>query len=317
MNGKYNPFANNTFQSALLFIFLVVFLYGVYWSYVHWGAAYWRSAVTEHGERIDTMFIITTAITTFVLVITHILLMTFTFLYRMRAKRQAYYYPHNNAIEKLWTIVPAVVLTVLVLFGFFTWRSITNIPEDLQKSALQVEVLGEQFQWNVRYAGSDGIIGKRNYKMTTPTNPYGIDFNDKNSWDDIQGSEIWLPVNKPVRFHIVSKDIIHSFYIPDFRVQINAVPGMTNYFQFTPTVTTEEMRDRLGDYNYDFVMLCKKICGSGHYNMQKKVVVVTEEKYKEWLAKQNKYFTEDLQKEFSGKTANVKKDSVQVTASLN
>ncbi len=89
MNGKYNPFANNTFQSALLFIFLVVFLYGVYWSYVHWGAAYWRSAVTEHGERIDTMFIITTAITTFVLVITHILLMTFTFLYRMRAKRQA------------------------------------------------------------------------------------------------------------------------------------------------------------------------------------------------------------------------------------
>ncbi len=317
MNGKYNPFANNTLQSSLLFIFLVVFLYGVYWSYVHWGAAYWRSAVTEHGERIDTMFIITTAITTFVLVITHILLLTFTFLYRMRAKRQAYYYPHNNAIEKLWTIVPAVVLTVLVLFGFFTWRSITNIPEDLQKSALQVEVLGEQFQWNVRYAGSDGIIGKRNYKMTTPTNPYGIDFNDKNSWDDIQGSEIWLPVNKPVRFHIISKDIIHSFYIPDFRVQINAVPGMTNYFQFTPTVTTEEMRDRLGDYNYDFVMLCNKICGSGHYNMQKKVVVVTEEKYKEWLAKQNKYFTEDLQKEFSGKTANVKKDSVQVTASLN
>ena len=317
MNGKYNPFANNTFQSALLFIFLVVFLYGVYWSYVHWGAAYWRSAVTEHGERIDTMFIITTAITTFVLVITHILLMTFTFLYRMRAKRQAYYYPHNNAIEKLWTIVPAVVLTVLVLFGFFTWRSITNIPEDLQKSALQIEVLGEQFQWNVRYAGSDGIIGKRNYKMTTPTNPYGIDFNDKNSWDDIQGSEIWLPVNKPVRFHIVSKDIIHSFFIPDFRVQINAVPGMTNYFQFTPTVTTEEMRDRLGDYNYDFVMLCNKICGQGHFNMAKKVVVVTEEKYKEWLAKQNKYFTEDLQKEFSGKTANVKKDSVQVTASLN
>ncbi len=317
MNGRYNPFANNTFQSALLFIFLVVFLYGVYWSYVHWGAAYWRSAVTEHGLRIDNMFIITTAITTFVLVITHILLLTFPYIYRMRAKSKAYYYPHNNTIEKIWTIVPAVVLTVLVLFGFFTWRSITNVPEDLQKSALQIEVLGEQFQWNVRYPGTDGVIGKRNYKMTTPTNPYGIDFNDKNSWDDIQGSEIWLPVNKPVRFHIVSKDIIHSFFIPDFRVQINAVPGMTNYFQFTPTVTTEEMRDRLGDYNYDFVMLCNKICGSAHWNMQKKVVVVTEAQYKEWLAKQNKYFTEDLQKEFSGKTADVKKDSVQVTASLN
>ncbi|MDM1294988.1 cytochrome c oxidase subunit II [Sphingobacterium sp. N143] len=317
MNGKYNPFANNTFQSVLFLIFLVAFIFGVYWTYKHWGIAYWRSAATEHGVHIDNMFIITTAIATFVMLVTHILLLSFPYIYRMRHNHKAFYYPHNNTIEKIWTIIPAIVLTILVLFGFFTWRTITNVPEDLRKSALQIEVLGEQFQWQVRYPGSDGIIGKRNYKMTTPTNSYGIDFNDKNSWDDIQGADIVLPVNKSVRFHIISKDIIHSFYIPDFRVQINAVPGMTNYFQFTPTVTTEEMRERLGDYNYDFVMLCNKICGQGHYNMQKKVVVVTEAEYKEWLAKQNKYFTEDLQKEFSGKTANIKKDSVQVTASLN
>ena len=317
MNGKYNPFANNTFQGALFLLFLAGFIFGVYWSYEHWGFAYWRSAVTEHGAHIDNMFIVTTAITTFVMIITHILLLSFPYIYRMRRNHKALYYPHNNTIEKIWTIVPAIVLTILVLFGFFTWRKITNVPEDLQKSALQIEVMGEQFQWNVRYTGADGAFGKRNYKLTTPSNPYGIDFNDKNSWDDIQGADIVLPVNKSVRFHIISKDIIHSFFIPDFRVQINAVPGMTNYFQFTPTVTTEEMRDRLGDYNYDFIMLCNKICGQGHFNMAKKVVVVTEAEYKEWLAKQNKYFTEDLQKEFSGKTANVKKDSVQVTASLN
>ncbi|MFZ4862059.1 cytochrome c oxidase subunit II [Sphingobacterium sp. Mn56C] len=299
MNGKYNPLGNNNLQAALFLVFLVVFLAGVYYSYSVWGSWAWRDAVTEHGKDIDRMFIITLVLTTFVLVVTHIILLSFTYVYRMRAKRQAYYYPHNDAIERIWTIVPAIVLTVLVLFGFFTWRSITNVPEDLQKSALQIEVLGEQFAWHVRYPGADGKIGKRNFKMTSSTNPYGIDFNDKDSWDDIQAPEIVLPVNKSVRFHIISKDIIHSFFIPDFRVQINAVPGMVNYFQFTPTVTTQEMRDRMNDPKYDFVMLCNKICGSGHWNMQKKVVVVTEAEYKEWLSKQGKYFNEDLQKEFA------------------
>lgn len=315
MNGKYNPLANNTLQATLILIFLILFLAFVYYAYSVWGSMAWRPASTEHGGRIDNMFIITTVIITFVLVSVHILLLSFSYIYRMRANKKAYYLPHNDAIERVWTIVPAVVLTILVLFGFFTWRSITNIPEELRKSAIQVEVLGEQFQWQVRYPGADGVIGKRNYKLTTPINSYGIDYNDKAAWDDIQASDIVIPVNKSVRFHIISKDIIHSFYIPDFRVQVNAVPGMTNYFQFTPTVTTEEMRERMNDPKYDFVMLCAKICGSGHWNMQKKVIVVTEPEYKEWLAKQNKYFNEDLQKEFSALEKPVAKDLT--TASLN
>lgn len=315
MNGKHNEFANNNLQASLFMVFLVAFLAGIYFSYDTWGSWAWRDAATEHGKDIDRMFLITLAITTFVAIVTHITLLTFAFIYRARAKRKALYYPHNDAIERLWTIIPAFVLTVLVLFGFFTWRSITNVPEELQKSAIQVEVLAEQFAWNVRYPGVDGVIGKRNYKMTTPTNPYGIDFNDQASWDDLQTQDIVLPVNKSVRFHILSKDIIHSFYIPDFRVQINAVPGMTNYFQFTPTVTTEEMRDKMNDPNYDFIMLCNKICGQGHYNMGKKVIVVTEEEYKEWLKTQNKYFTEDLQKEFANNNSNVS-EGVK-TASLN
>ncbi|WP_223225189.1 cytochrome c oxidase subunit II [Sphingobacterium cavernae] len=299
MNGKYNEYGNNNLQATLFLIFLFAFLTFVYYSYDVWGSWSWRDAATEHGKEIDRMFIITLVITTAVLILTHIVLFVFTYVYRAKAKRQAYYYPHNDSIEKLWTIVPAIVLTVLVLFGFFTWRAITNVPEELQKSAIQIEVLGEQFAWHVRYPGVDGEIGKRNYKLTTPTNPYGIDFNDKASWDDLQTQDIVIPVNKSVRFHIISKDIIHSFYIPDFRVQINAVPGMTNYFQFTPTVTTEEMRDKMNDPKYDFIMLCNKICGQGHYNMGKKVIVVTEAEYKEWLAQQGKYFTEDLQKEFA------------------
>ncbi len=314
INGKYNPLANNNLQAALFLVFLVLFLGGVYYSYAVWGVWSWRDAVTEHGKDIDRMFIITLIITTFVMILVHILLLVFAYVYRMRLNRKAYFYPHNDAIERLWTIIPALVLTVLVLFGFFTWRKITNVPEELQKSALQVEVLGEQFMWTVRYPGADGQIGKRNYKLTTPTNPYGIDFTDKSSWDDVKGADIVLPVNKPVRFHIISKDIIHSFYMPDFRVQINAVPGMTNYFQFTPTTTTREMRDKLNDQSYDFVMLCAKICGESHYNMQKKVVVVTEAEYKEWLAKQQKFFTEDIQKEFANAG---NEEEVLNTASLN
>lgn len=313
MNGNYNPLSNNNVQAYLLFIFLFVFLAGVYYSYTVWGAWSWRDAATVHGKEYDAMFITTLIVTTLVLVLTHIVLLTFTFIYRMKAKRKAYFYPHNDTLERIWTIVPAIVLTILVLFGFFTWRTITNVPEELQKSAIQIEVMGEQFAWNVRYPGTDGVFGKRNFKLTTGSNPYGIDFDDKSAWDDIQGEHIVIPVNKSVRFHILSKDIIHSFYIPDFRVQINAVPGMTNYFQFTPTVTTEEMRDRMNDPNYDFIMLCNKICGTGHWNMGKKVVVVTEAEYKDWLSRQNKYFTEDLKQEFAAKN---KEEGIR-TALLN
>src|SRR5690606_3090245 len=303
MSGKYNPLAANNFQAVLLLIALPIFLYGVYWSYVNHGGMAWRDAVTEHGQRIDTMFIITTVICTIVLVLMHILLFTFSDKYRMRFKRKAYFYPHNNTLEKIWTVIPAIVLTILVLFGFFTWRSITNVPEDLQKSAIQIEVLGEQFLWTVRYPGRDGEIGRQDYRLTTPLNSYGIDFNDPASLDDIMGSEIVIPVNRSVRFHILSKDILHSFYIPDIRVQINAVPGMTTYFQFTPTVTTQEMRDRMDHQNYDFAMLCNKSCGTGHYKMQKRIRVVSEEEYEQWLSEQIYFFNQDIQKEFAERNA--------------
>lgn len=298
MSGKDTIYYLRNFNARLFVIALVLGLYGVYWSYVHHGGQSFRAAATEHGARIDTMFIITTIICTIVLVVMHIGLFSFAYIYRARPKRKAYFYPHNNTLEKIWTIIPAVTLSILVLFGFFTWRSITNVSEEAKNEAILIEVVGEQFAWTVRYPGRDGKIGERNYKLTTPLNGLGIDFNDKSSWDDQLGSEIVIPVNKPVRFQIGSKDILHSFYIPDFRVQMNAVPGMKTYFQFTATMTTEEMRDKMGDYNYDFVMLCNKICGGGHYNMQKKVRVVTEEEYQAWLNEQPYFFTEDLRKEF-------------------
>ncbi|HYK77794.1 MAG TPA: cytochrome c oxidase subunit II transmembrane domain-containing protein [Daejeonella sp.] len=284
-------------QGVLFIIALVVGLYGVYWSYTVHGGMSIMGAASEHGKKIDFMFNITVIITTIVFILTHIFLFGFSFKYRGSENRKAYFYPHNNAIERLWTIVPAIVLTVLVLIGFFTWRGITNPSEEDQKRALHIEVRGEQFKWNIRYAGEDNEIGLSNYKLISPTNGLGIDFKDRKSWDDKLAGEIVLPVNRPVRVMIGSKDVLHSFYIPDFRVQMNAVPGMPTYFQFTPDMTTAQIREKRNDPNYDYTLLCAKICGAGHYNMQAKVRVVSEQEYNEWIAKQPLLYTDEVKKE--------------------
>jgi cytochrome c oxidase subunit II len=287
----------NRVQAILFFAFLVAGLYGTYWTYDYWGNIATAEAASEHGERLDLMMYITIAITTFVFVVTQILLFGFAFKYRGSSERKAYYYPHNNAVERLWTIVPAIVLTALVVFGFFTWRSITNPPADESRNVLNLEVTGEQFKWNVRYAGEDNKLGLRNYKLTTPTNSLGIDFTKRESWDDKLGPEIVLPVGRPVRVTINSKDILHSFYLPEFRVQMNAVPGMPTYFQFTPKFTTEEMKEKTNNPTFKYTLLCAKICGAGHYNMQYVVRVVSEDEYKEWIAKQPLFFNDDMKKE--------------------
>lgn len=297
MQGQKSTLDNKRIHGVLLGLFLLVGLYGVYWSYSVQGPMSMHESASVHGLDIDFMFKITLILTTIVFILTHIALFGFSFKYRGSENRKAYFYPHNNSLERIWTIVPAIVLTVLVLLGFFTWRNITNVSPEDQKLALNIEVVGEQFKWTLRYAGSDNQIGRRNYKLTTPTNGLGIDFKDQKSWDDKLVSEIVIPVGKPARFTIGSKDVLHSFYMPDFRVQMNAVPGMPTYFQFTPRLTTVEMREKRNDPKYDYVLLCAKICGAGHYNMQAKVTVVTEAEYATWIAKQSLYYNDDVKKE--------------------
>lgn len=309
LQGKDPKINWNRIQSVLFGITLVAGLYGAYWSYVNHGGLINQIAGTVHGAKIDFMFNVTLVITTIVFVLTHIALFSFAVKYVGSENRKAYFYPHNNALERIWTIVPAIVLTVLVLLGFFTWRGITNISDEDQKKAINIEVTGEQFKWTVRYAGSDNQVGLKNYKLISPTNNLGIDFTDQKSWDDKLAGEIVLPVNKPVRFTINSKDILHSFYIPEFRVQMNAVPGMPTYFQFTPSVTTAEMRQKTNNPTFDYVMLCAKICGAGHYNMQVKVTVVSEKEYQEWLTKQTLFYNDDVKKEMQAAANNATAES--------
>jgi cytochrome c oxidase subunit 2 len=297
MQGQKSKIDSRRINGVLLGIALIVGIYGVYWSYSVQGPMSIHESASVHGLDIDYMFNITLILTTIVFILTHIALFGFSFKYRGSENRKAYFYPHNNSLERIWTIIPAIVLTVLVLLGFFTWRGITNVSPEDQKKAINIEITGEQFKWSLRYAGADNQIGTRNYKLTTPTNGLGIDFKDQKSWDDKLVSEIVIPVNKPVRFTIGSKDVLHSFYLPDFRVQMNAVPGMPTYFQFTPRLTTAEVRVERNNPEYNYVLLCAKICGAGHYNMQAKVTVVSEAEYATWLAKQALYYNDDVKKE--------------------
>jgi cytochrome c oxidase subunit 2 len=302
VSGKEPKFNKNRLHGTLLAIGFVVGLYGAYWSYTVQGPMSVTASASVHGALLDKMFYTTLIITTIVFVLTHVLLLGFSYLYAGSEKRKAYFYPHNNMIERVWTIVPAFVLAGLVLFGFLTWRSITNVSPADEKAAVSLEVTGQQFNWNIRYAGADNQLGLRNYKLTTSDNGLGIDFTDKKSWDDKLTSEIVLPVNKPARITVNSKDIIHSLYMPDFKAQINAVPGMTTYFQFTPTVTTQEMRVKRGQPDYDYTLLCAKICGMGHYNMQAKVTIVTEEEYKAWLEKLPLYYNDEVKAKMAAHT---------------
>jgi cytochrome c oxidase subunit 2 len=297
MQGK-KPINWNNIMGFIFIVFLLAGLYGSYWEFTEQGSMTLPDAASAHGVSLDNMFMVTFIITVIVFFLTQICLFGFAFLYRGSNKRKAYFYPHNNTIEKIWTVIPAIVLTVLVITGFFTWKTITNsadVKGDIP--AMDIDITGHQFAWEIRYPGKDGKLGTKDYKLTTGTNKVGLDFKDKNSFDDQVADTIVLPVNKPVRLNILAQDVIHSVYMPHFRVQINAVPGLPTYFKFTPTLTTVEMRAKIENPKFEYLLYCNKICGGGHYNMQKVVRVVSEADYQAWVLTQKPYLSDALKKE--------------------
>lgn len=301
IQGKKDGIAWDKVNGILFAIALIAGLYGSYWSYTVQGAQILPDAASEHGEKIDSMFNITLIITTIVFVITHILLFLFAYKYKHSAKKKAYYLAHNNTLEKYWTIIPAIALTILVLMGFFTWRGITNVSSEDMKAAIQVDVTAHQFAWDVRYGGKDNENGRKNYKLVgslNGLNNLGLDLADKKNYDDLKVNEIVLPVGRSVRFTLGSQDVLHSFYMPHFRVQMNCVPGMATYFQFVPKITTAEMREKTNDPKFSYQLYCAKICGGSHYNMKFAVRVVTEKEYASWLKEQKPIVTEEMKKEY-------------------
>ena len=241
------------------------------------------------------MFTTTTILTMIVFVITQMCLFGFAFVYRGSDKRKAHFLPHNNTIEKVWTIIPAIVLTILVVFGFFTWQKVEDSTQ--QKGDINIDVTGHQFAWEIRYPGADGELGPLNFRLTTAANKLGVDFKDRHSFDDLSADTLVVPVGKSIRLNIHAQDVIHSVYMPHFRLQQNAVPGLPTFFKFVPTITTAKMRMITGNPKFEYLLYCNKICGAGHWNMQKYVRVVSQAEYQDWIAKQKPYLTDQLRKE--------------------
>ena len=186
--------------------------------------------------------------------------------------------------------MPAIFLTVLVVFGLKYWFKITG---EAPKDAIVVEVTGHQFAWEFRYPGADKVLGKKNFKLTTATNNLGVDFNDPASLDDIHvNTTMHIPVGVPVKTVINSQDVIHDVGLPHFRLKMDAVPGIPTTQWFTPKLTTAEMKKKTGNPDFTYEIACDQLCGANHFAMRGVIIVETMEEYKKWLAEQKpEYFT--------------------------
>ena len=279
----------NRINAFLLLAFLVIGLIGVYYCNERLKGKILGESASVQGEKIDTMLYITLAITGVVFFITQILLFWFAYKYQESDKRKAYYYPHNNKLEIIWTVIPAIALTALVGFGIYYWFKITG---DAPENAMQVEVTGSQFKWEFRYPGRDGVFGKKYYKEISPekSNPLGQIWDDKTNHDDVYATtEAHVVVNKPVKFVINAKDVIHDVGLAHFRLKMDAVPGIPTTLWFTPKFTTAEMKKKHGN-NFNFELSCDQMCGAGHFGMRGVIVVETQAEFDRWLAgKQPQY----------------------------
>ena len=266
-------------------LFLIIgfgFLAFVIWQMITWDHLLLPPASSVHGAEIDTLMKVSMTLILVVFFALSPMLFYFAYKYRGRKENKAYFFAHNNKLEIVWTVVPTIILTALIIYGLRTWDRAMN--PDISEATV-IEVYSKQFDWTARYSGTDNILGDANYKLVEGRNTLGVDVNDENSADDIVVREVHLPVNKPVLLKFRSRDVIHSAFLPHFRVQMNCVPGLSTQFAFTPTKTTAEMKESEGA-DFEYVLLCNKICGSAHFNMQMKFIVESEEDYNKWLSSQ-------------------------------
>lgn len=300
---------DNNIQGYMMFGFLgFIYIFTIY-GLLKWGHLTLGTPASEHGADVDNLMWITMGVIFFVQTITQALLYYFSFKYRGKEGNKALFFADNDRLEFIWTIIPVIVLAGLILYGLYTWTNIMFIDKD--EDVMVVELYAHQFAWQARYSGADNVLGKANVRLIEGVNTLGVDLQDPNAQDDIEVTELHLPKGKKIHFKIRSQDVLHSAYMPHFRAQMNCVPGMVTEFAFRPIITTDEMRQDpliiakiehinklrsdksvellaegkspLDPYNFDYLLLCNKICGASHYNMQMKIVVDTPQEFKAWL----------------------------------
>ena len=344
------PNRDNFLNARILLFFMIFQFLGLIYLMLKYGYTGLGEAASIEGVETDWLLNLNFVIILFVFFVTNFLLFYFAFKYVRKPGVKAYYYPHNNKLEMIWTIVPALVMAVIIILGLKSWNKLTAISGD---DAVIIELFSKQFDWTARYAGADNILGRHDYKLTADNNelalvstntidssirimlegPSGIEAiqrilnnrdtvindsttnvlrvelsrkerllrllfqmkghhskaQDKSVWDDIiQRDTLYLCVDQPYEFNFRAKDVLHSAYFPQFRAQMNNVPGMTTRTKFTPILTTDQMRKKMNDPKFNFVLLCNKICGGAHYKMKMIIVVKDKKSYDSWMKQKSK-----------------------------
>jgi cytochrome c oxidase subunit 2 len=277
---------NNKINGFLMVVFLIVGMIGVWYCnklYFHKTLLAVDSGSVE-GARVDSMLWITIAVTGIVFILTQAVLFWFAFKYQ-DSDRKVFYFPHNNKLEVIWTIVPAIVLTVLVVIGLRNWFLFTGEPP---KNHMEVEVTGKQFSWIFRYPGKDASFGKKYFKNIddAANNTLGILWDDKLSHDDVVTDKLILIKGVPVKLIIGSRDVIHDVGLSHFRMKMDAVPGIPTTLWFTPKYTTKEMAELTKNPNFVYEISCDQMCGNSHFSMRGIIEVISQEEYDLWFAKQ-------------------------------
>ncbi len=286
-----------------LFLVFTAFLYAMMiYCLIGMNVIMLPESASIEGENDDILFNISFWLIGVVQFIMQFIIFYFSYKYRGRKNQKAKFYADSHKLELIWTVTPAIVLVVLIGYGLWQWNNVMDLSDE--EDPLIIEVYSQQFRWDARYAGADNTLGLGNVNFIKGINTMGVDMSDKASQDDKQVTEIHLPVGRKVIFKFRSQDVLHSAYMPHFRAQMNCVPGMVTQFGFTPKYTTEQMRQNSeviakteginkirsekGEelYEFDYILLCNKICGASHYNMQMKIVVEEEEAFNKWLSEQ-------------------------------
>jgi cytochrome c oxidase subunit 2 len=343
------PNRDNRLNATLLLVFMISLFSGFIYLMMEYGWTGRGPAASLNGEGTDWLLNLNFIIISTVFFLTNFLLFFFAFKYVRKPGVKAYYFPHDNRLELVWTVVPAIVLAVIIILGLKSWNDQTGKSG---KDAIRVELFSKQFDWTVRMAGDDNQLGLFDYKLTNDNNPLALMTSatiqnaidsmengatgikalerklnnprlmfipedkdrmilslarkerlirllyqlkarhnkgrDARAMDDVvfgANDTLFLCKGQEYEFNFRSKDVIHSAYFPHFRAQMNTVPGMTTRFKFTPSVTTSEMRKKMNDPKFNYVLMCNKICGSSHYKMKLMVVVLDKPAYAAWYKK--------------------------------
>jgi cytochrome c oxidase subunit 2 len=394
--------ADSRMNARLGIVFLFGFFAFILWCIYKWSDKFLPEPASRHGVEIDQLWDVSMVIITIPFIICNFLLFFFLNKYRYKKERKADFFAHSNKLEAVWTVVPAIVLSALIIYGLRVWNDVTDhTTVSANENPVNIELYARQFDWTARYGGSDNKLGDANYQMINGSNALGLitpaaiegrlkeiddliveltaklkvqvelegkifpkkvkpadphhggghgeapaehhapapnpeahaeegghggHHEDPYAWagnskpvlaivdelkhlermkksievfakkryissddDLIVKGEFHIPVNKPVVFQFRAQDVIHSAYMPHFRLQMNAVPGMKTFFTMVPTITTAEMRTKTNNPTFEYYLLCNKICGNAHYNMKMVIVVEDQASYDKWVKEQKTF----------------------------